>query len=298
VPRPIRYDFLGARHHIMNRSRSGEPLFRDGEDFALFYSLLGECVRRYELAITAFVLMPSHYHLRAISRAGKVSGAIGFLQSQYSRRSNHRSGTDGPRFRARFANRLVFEDDHWLYLLAYLHLNPVRAGLVSSADEYRWSSHAYFSGVRKAPAWLDRSEDWATLEARARYAELIDACGAGVRPVPSEFDDDGWRSATDLPALQLAETRVEDDVVNNVLIEVCKAAGVPPRRLLESRSGIEGNPARAAALFQLVCRAGVPLTVAAGRLGMSSPAARQVLHRLRRSERTNHAAKKIIAKLP
>ena len=297
MPRPIRYDYPGSRHHIMNRSRSHENLFIDDADYRLFVSLLAELEPKFGLAITAFVLMPSHFHLGAASPRGNISTAIGFLEAQFVRRSNFVNGLDGPRFRNRFTNRLVTSKEHWLYLVSYLHLNPVRARLVAHADEYAWSSHASSLSPDAAPPWLHVDEHLSAFGSAAGYCRFIDSVARGYRPMPNEFDSICPGSVADLPALPSVARGFDDADVNRALLQVCEAADVSPRRLLTSRWGVGGNPERAAALFWLVNDAGLSVAVAASRLGMRKAAARQLLCRLRRPGNTHQAAKMIIANL-
>lgn len=297
MPRPIRYDYPGSRHHIMNRSRSHENLFIDEADYSLFISILAELEPKFRLAINAFVLMPRHFHLSATSPRGNTSAAIGFLEAQFARRSNFVNGLDGPRFRNRFANRLVTNEEHWLYLVAYLHLNPVRAGLVAHADDYKWSSHVSYLSPDAAPTWLHVDEHLPAFGSAARYSRFIDSVANGYRPMPTDFDSICPGSVADLPAVPSAARGFEDADVNRALLQVCEATDVSPRCLLASRWGVGGNPERAAALYWLVHEAGLSIAVAASRLGMRKAAARQLLCRLRRPGNTHHGAKMIIANL-
>ena len=68
---------------------------------------------------------------------------------------NRRHGTDGALFRGRYHSLVVDSDNYLLTASQYIHLNPVRAGLASSADDYAWSSFRAFIGLAPTPPWLD-----------------------------------------------------------------------------------------------------------------------------------------------
>ena len=81
-----------------------------------------------------------------------LSQAMCFLTGRYSRDLNRRFEWDGPLFRARYKNRVVEDEDYWRDLLAYIHLNPVKAGLATSPDNADWTSHQAYTGLGPGPA--------------------------------------------------------------------------------------------------------------------------------------------------
>ncbi|MDQ7785620.1 MAG: helix-turn-helix domain-containing protein, partial [Desulfomonilaceae bacterium] len=107
--------------------------------------------------ITAFCLMPNHYHLLLQTPDGNLSRFMRHVDGVYTQRFNRAHKLDGSLFRGRYKAVVVEADRYLLQLVRYIHRNPVRAGLVERVDRYRWSSdHEYRSGSRHW-AWLDKS---------------------------------------------------------------------------------------------------------------------------------------------
>ena len=188
MPRPLRIDFPGARHHVMNRGHRRGPVFIDDWCCSEFTEVLEQAVDRFGILIHAYALMPNHYHLMAESVHGNLSRAMAFVSSTFSRNINYRFHWEGPVFRGRFHNRVVADAEHWHYLLAYLHLNPVKARLVLSLEQTRWTSHAVYSGDLNRPDWLHTATLLSALGGRIGYAEFMKTVQEGQRPSPGGFD--------------------------------------------------------------------------------------------------------------
>jgi len=283
MARPPRVDFKDARHHVMNRGASRQPIFFNDNTRALFIDLLGELPERYGIAIHGFVLMSNHYHLMVESNGRSLSRAIGHLQSQYSRRVNLPRGADGSLYRGRFQNRVVRLDDHWTYLLAYLHLNPVRAGMVAHVDQYDWSSHFFYDGSLPAPEWLTTQGLLAKLGSASGYRSFIDDVVQGRRPEPASLAQVLFDSPFDFPAPE-REPEPSAATAARAIEEVAKVSGATLKQMRTSRRGRKGNPVRAVALYWLVRGAGLSVSQAARYLRMSGSSASQTLARLRKAE--------------
>ena len=155
MPRARRVDFPGARHHVMNRGARHRTIFENDEECAEFIGFAAELPERFGVLVHAYALMPNHYHLAVESTRGRLSAAMSFLAGRYTQWSNNRHrGWDGSIFRGRFRNIVVYRDVHWHYLPLYLHLNPLRAGLVCNLAQSRWTSHGAYAGIDPVPEWL------------------------------------------------------------------------------------------------------------------------------------------------
>ncbi len=126
--------------------------------------MLGEICTQYNFIIHAFCQMTNHYHLVAETVDGNLSRGIQQLNGRYSQYYNRRHGLVGHLFQGRYKAILVQRDRYMRELTRYVVLNPLRAGLVSRPDDWRWSSYGYVIGKQAAPAWLDVD---ATLQAFA-----------------------------------------------------------------------------------------------------------------------------------
>ena len=114
----------------MNRGARREPAFTDADHCIVFLDLLGEVVRRFELEVHAYALMPNHFHLLVRSVRGNLSRCMQQLLGRYTQALNLKHGWAGPVFRGRFKNQVVSESEHLQIVVPYIHLNPVQAGLV------------------------------------------------------------------------------------------------------------------------------------------------------------------------
>jgi putative transposase len=106
-----------------------------------FCSLLHEIKKRDRLSVLAWCIMPNHYHLLVRTESVPLWRSIRSLQHAYSRGFNRRCKVLGPLWQARYKARPVRETDALLRVLAYVHLNPVTAGMASDPGRYRWSGH-------------------------------------------------------------------------------------------------------------------------------------------------------------
>lgn len=99
--------------------------------------------------------MTNYYHLMVETIDGNLSRGMQQLNGRYSQYYNRRHGLVGHVFQGRFKASLVQRDQYMMELARYVVLNPLRAGLVSTLDDWRWSNYACFVGKQTVPEWLD-----------------------------------------------------------------------------------------------------------------------------------------------
>lgn len=158
MPRPRRLDHCGARHHVMNRFAEQAPRFDIPGARELFVDTLAEVPERFAVEVHGYAIMSNHYHLMLHTPRGNLSATMQHLGATFTRRYRRAFGGDGPLFRSRFRNELVDSERYWMQLLVYLHLNPVRAGIVASAQHSAWTSHRPYLGLSPRPHWLTTAE--------------------------------------------------------------------------------------------------------------------------------------------
>ena len=125
----------------------------------MLLDLVSEAGLRWGLRVHAVALMPNHFHLLVEDREGLLSRGMRHVLGVYTQRFNKLYETDGALFRGRFRSRLVQTEEYLAELVRYIHLNPVRAGLVAVAGAYPWSSHRhYLDPSAHAPEWLHTDE--------------------------------------------------------------------------------------------------------------------------------------------
>src|SRR3990172_5978106 len=185
MPPGPRLDAPGTLHHVMVRGIERRPIFRDDQDRADFVRRVAGLVEAGALTVYAWALLPNHVHL--LLRTGKVplARAMRSLLTGYAGAFNRRHHRVGHLFQNRYKSVVVEEEPYFLELVRYLHLNPLRAGLVPDLrhlDRYPWSGHASLVGRRPQP-WQATVEVLGRFgrpprRARARYRPFV---AAGVR---------------------------------------------------------------------------------------------------------------------
>ncbi len=157
MPRRARLDVPGALHHIMVRGIDRSAIFKDDEDRSRFLERLGENIAGGHCAVYAWVLMDNHVHL--LFRSGKegISAVMRKLLTWYAQYFNRRHHRTGHLFENRYKSILCEEETYLLVLVRYIHLNPIRATIITTMDEldhYPWSGHRAIIGKEKHP-WMD-----------------------------------------------------------------------------------------------------------------------------------------------
>ena len=150
-----RLDLPGLTLHVTHRGvNRADVFFDDGDRHEYLLSLL-EGLAAAESKLHGYVLMRNHVHLLATSIvAGGVSRLMQAVGRRYVRRVNLRLGRTGSLWEGRFKSFPVDSDRYLLNCLAYIELNPVRAGLVARPEQHPWSSVHHHLGLREEP-WLE-----------------------------------------------------------------------------------------------------------------------------------------------
>jgi putative transposase len=158
MPRKARLDVPGTLHHVMVRGIEGNKIFRDEEDRKAFIARLGSLVMETESRILAWALMENHIHLLVVSGPGGLSTFMRRLLTGYAIGFNRKHRRFGHLFQNRYKSIICDLDPYLLELVRYIHLNPLRAGLVKNLEElesYPWCGHGILTGNRKND-WQER----------------------------------------------------------------------------------------------------------------------------------------------
>lgn len=157
MPRKARLDVPGALHHIMVRGINKSAIFDDDQDRQKFLERLGENIVEAKCSVYAWVLMTNHVHILFKSGGKGISTVMRKLLTWYAIYYNRRHKRTGHLFENRYKSILCDEDNYLLALIRYIHLNPVRAGMVKTMEEldrYPWSGHSAIM-EKKECSWLD-----------------------------------------------------------------------------------------------------------------------------------------------
>ena len=158
MARPPRIQAAGAAYHVFARATGEELLHRDDEDRQRFLSILAATVLRYRLEVHFAVVLGTHHHLLLTTSRRNIAAAMQYLGGVYCQSYNRRHGRRGHLVAGRYGAELVASEGHAVWLVPYLALNPVRAGLVERPTQWPWSSYAALVGV--APGWPFIQPGW------------------------------------------------------------------------------------------------------------------------------------------
>jgi putative transposase len=214
MARKPRVHYPGAVYHVMLRGNGGQDIYR-------FYLLLQEGTERYGYRIHAFCLMSNHVHLAIQVGEVPLSRIMQNIGFRFIRWINWRRGSSGHLFQGRFKAILIEADSYLVELCRYIHLNPVRAGMVQSPEDYRWSGHRAYLG-REIVSCL--TTDWVlaqfgadSIQARRAYHEYVE-----------QGKDAGHRQ--EFHRGRTGESRIlgNDDFIDRVLVS---AEGKPTKKI-------------------------------------------------------------------
>ena len=152
MPRKARIDAPGALHHVMARGIEGGHIFKDDRDRNDFLKRLGEIVGETRTVVQAWSLMPNHFHLLLKTGMVPIATVMRRLLTGYAVYFNRRHKRIGHLFQNRYKSILCEEDAFLKELVRYIHLNPLRAGILEDLKEleaYPFSGHSAILGKCK-----------------------------------------------------------------------------------------------------------------------------------------------------
>jgi len=155
MTRPLRLEFAGALYHLTARGDRQEPIFEDDQDRLVFLDLLAKEVLQQGWVLYAFCLMGNHYHLLLETPEPNLVQGMRRLNGVYTQAFNRRHNWVGHVLQGRYKSILVDKDSYLRELCRYVVLNPVRAGMVASVEDWHWSSYLPTSGEIPCPPWLN-----------------------------------------------------------------------------------------------------------------------------------------------
>ena len=144
MARAPRIWFPGAVYHIIQRGNDLQNIFREDNDYRWFLKTVEEVKKEMVFKVCAYTLMDNHYHMTIEATEKHISAIMHAINSTYALRFNKKYQRAGHLFQGRFKGILVDKDSYLLELSRYIHLNPVKAGLVKRPEDYEWSSYGIY----------------------------------------------------------------------------------------------------------------------------------------------------------
>ena len=159
MPRQARLDFEGCLHHVINRGIERRKILTDQKDYEFFRGALGKLLVECQSKCYGWVLMPNHFHLLLETGKKPLAKLMNRLLTRYAGYFNRKYYRAGRLFQNRYKSIICDKDAYFMELVAYIHLNPLRAGLVNHLEElekYLWSGHRDLIGLEKND-WYQRA---------------------------------------------------------------------------------------------------------------------------------------------
>lgn len=204
MARHQRADEGGGIYHALNRGNARADIFHKAEDFEAFERIVSEGLKRYEVDLFAYQLMPNHWHLvlRPTQDRG-MSNLLRWVAGTHTMRyhAHYHSSGEGHIYQGRFKSFPVQDDDHFLVVCRYVERNALRANLVERAQDWRWGS--LWRWLQKSepephllsPWPIPRSPKWADrVNAPLSEAELNAVRHCVKRSCP--LGDEQWMEST------------------------------------------------------------------------------------------------------
>jgi REP element-mobilizing transposase RayT len=178
----------GGIYHVYNRVSRGEHVFRNAEEADRLEELLATTKKRDEFQIFAWCMMSNHYHLAVRMGEVALSRSMRTIHQKFAQSFNGRHRVFGPFWQGRYRSKYVGDDEYLRQLIAYIHLNPVAAGIVKDASRYRWCGHREVLGKAVGRRLVDVDETLLAFHPKRSKAL------AGYRSTMSTVLGEDWRA--------------------------------------------------------------------------------------------------------
>ncbi len=189
MPRAARIVIPGVAHHVTQRGNRQQAIFFNDDDYCAYLNILRIALDRHNTRCLAWCLMPNHVHLMLVPQtADGLRATLASAHTTYAQRINQQQKASGHLFQGRFAS-YAMDDAHMMVAARYIENNPVKAALVESAKDWRWSSarahiEQHDDGLTDIAALGQHLPNWAAmLTAGLEAAEQVDGALLTGKPM-------------------------------------------------------------------------------------------------------------------
>ncbi len=145
MTRKRRVWYPGAIYHVMSRGNRKKNIFEDVEDYVRFLDMVQDAQEMYGFTVHAICLMTNHFHIEIETSEVALSRIMQRIKSLYAEDFNYRHHYSGHLFEGRYNACLILNDRYFLEVSRYIHLNPVKAGMVREPAAYEYSSYGAYA---------------------------------------------------------------------------------------------------------------------------------------------------------
>jgi len=140
----------------MSRGNHRGDIFREADDYQVYLAILEEASDKYSFHLYCYCLMTNHVHLQIETTICEIWHIMKFINLMYTLYFNEKYNLVGHLFQGRYNAEIIKDDTYTLQTSRYIHLNPVKAKMVSTPVAYAWSSYDVFMGLRES--WFVHDE--------------------------------------------------------------------------------------------------------------------------------------------
>lgn len=292
MTRPLRLHVPGGLYHVTLRGNHRQHIFFSDADHERLDIVVAEAIERCAARVHAYCWMTNHLHLLVQVSDAPLGRLMLRIASQYARAVQARFNTTGHLFERRYHAVLADASDYLLTLVRYIHLNPVRAGLVADPADYAWSSHRVYLGLQRRD-WVTTTLTFGLLTGQSdkavdKYRGLIassEPCRWGIGMLAPHRDQarilggDAFVAKVIGPKCQLRSRKSLDDLIG----ECCERFQLTPLALASASRSRHLAAARAWIGHEAVAGQVASVSEVARRLGRSESAIRQIMNRRSRA---------------
>lgn len=181
--------FEGAVYHVIIRGNNREYIFGNSKYKRFLLKQLKEYNEILDFELLAYVIMDNHYHFIIRTNKSTISEVMFNINNVLSKYLNRELCRTGHVFEERYTCKLVTTDSYLIWLLRYIHRNPIRAGICTQLDDYRWSSHYFYkNGINSfvKTNFILNILSKQKAAAQMQYLRLINMCGDDSDPKADE----------------------------------------------------------------------------------------------------------------
>jgi putative transposase len=256
----------GVLYHVIVRGNQRQKIFTSDKDYQAYIERLARYRKKYDYKLHAYCLMPNHVHLLLESSEHPLAKLMQGLQQSYSQYFNLKHRKTGHVFEGRYKAILCQKDEYLLQLIRYIHLNPVRAGMVRTPERYRYSGdHAYLQG--KATEMIDPAPVLTMLGGQRAYRRFVqDGLSEGHKEEYYAVENQRFLGAKGFGERLLKKEprfsgrRVRRRSIETVARELAKELKIAVHALRSPDRGWTISKARTIAAYVLVRRLGYRLS--------------------------------------
>ena len=257
MARQLRIEYEGAFYHVTSRGNQRGRIFWGDNDRKRLKTILERTKERYGYLLHGYVLMPNHYHLLIETPHANIKQIMQNINTSYTVFVNKKYQRAGHLFQGRYKAFIVDKDRYLLELGRYIHLNPVRARMVRSPEDFRWSSFGDYMKGRNdglvntddTLAYFSKKRGTAIRRYKEFVHERIDERSPLEYATGSLLGDEGFRERvvkylrilpdqSAVPEIRNVRNKVE---INDVVRGVAKYFGLPETDLLRRRRRTKGE---------------------------------------------------------